>query len=480
VLLSDGFIGMIGVAGAVILVAALLSGFLDRSRLPQILVFLILGIALGPLGLGAVNLPLGSATLGIIATIGLVLVLFTDALNTGFVELRRHARLALIMLGPGTLLTAIAIAVAARLLLGVGTAEALLLAAALASTDPVLLRGVLKDPGQPAQARHALRIESGMNDVVLLPIILVATAALAPAESALTTGLTRAVLQIFLVGTVAGVIVGLFGVGALDLVRRRTGILHDYESLYAVGVAFVAFATAETLGGSGFIGAFAAGLTIASLDVELCECFFDYGETTAEMALLFTFVALGTSAIWLGLDVIRPATLGFAAVALFVRMLILWPSLAPLTLDRRTRLTILWFGPRGLSSLLLFMLPVAAGVQGSGSLFAVVALVVLLSIAIHGGSLMLLGRGGPGGAAAPEPPRGRAAVTEPRRIDAAELRRLQAVREPVVLLDARGEKDFGLSDETIAGSLRIDPGAPVRSVRLLGLPPDTWLVSWCT
>ena len=98
--------------------------------------------------------------------------------------------------------------------------------------------------------------------------------------------------------------VGLIGVAALDLVRKRLGVRRDYESLYSLGVAFTAFAAAETVHGSGFLAAFAAGITIAALDVELCDCFVEYGAVTAEMLLLFTFVLLGTSLIWTGFTVI--------------------------------------------------------------------------------------------------------------------------------------------------------------------------------
>ena len=65
-------------------------------------------------------------------------------------------------------------------------------------------------------------------------------------------------------------------------------------------MAFSAFAAAEAVHGSGFLAAFAAGLTIAALDVELCDCFIEYGGVTAEMLLLFTFVIFGSSLIWTG------------------------------------------------------------------------------------------------------------------------------------------------------------------------------------
>src|SRR5205823_7466730 len=107
----------------------------------------------------------------------------------------------------------------------------------------------------------------------------------------------------------------------LDQVRKRVGVRRDYESLYALGVAFTAYAAAESVGGSGFLAAFAAGLTVAALDVELCDCFLDYGEASAEMFLLFTFVAFGTSLIWTGIEIASLGTLLFAAIALIVRTL---------------------------------------------------------------------------------------------------------------------------------------------------------------
>ena len=98
-----------------------------------------------------------------------------------------------------------------------------------------------------------------------------------------------------------GAFAGWVAITLLDQVRRRVGVRRDYESLYALGVAFTAYAAAEAVGGSGFLAAFAAGLVIAALDVELCDCFLDYGEASAEMFLLLTFVAFGAGLIWTGL-----------------------------------------------------------------------------------------------------------------------------------------------------------------------------------
>src|SRR5205814_5719940 len=135
--------------------------------------------------------------------------------------------------------------------------------------------------------------------------------------------------------------------------RKRAGVRRDYESLYALGVAFTAFAAAEAVGGSGFLAAFSAGVVIAALDVELCDCFLDYGEATAEMFLLLTFVAFGASLIWIGLTAIDGRTLLFALLALIMRTAVLLPGLQRAGISDASRRLIAWLGPRRLSTLLL-------------------------------------------------------------------------------------------------------------------------------
>jgi NhaP-type Na+/H+ or K+/H+ antiporter len=389
---AESFIATLAIIGVVIIVSALLSGLIERSGLPQVAVFLALGAVLGPIGLGVINISLDSSALRVVSTLSLALVLFTDAVSLNIAEVRRRATLALRLLGPGTLLTAALIALAGWWLLGLPVAGAAILGAALGSSDPVLLRGLLRRRDIPLDARHGLQLESGLNDVVLLPVVLIAMVFLNPGTTLDGTGFAKLGLNLFLLGPGAGILIGLLGVAALDLIRKRLGVRRDYESLYSLGVAFAAFAAAEALHGSGFLAAFAAGMTIAALDVELCDCFVEYGGVTAEMLLLFTFVLLGSSLIWTGFTVINGPVLLFTAIALLIRTPVYLLSLLGSGVDTRGRLLIAWYGPRGLSSLLLILLPVFAGLPGSAQLFQVCSLVVLASVVLHGGSPMLLAR----------------------------------------------------------------------------------------
>ena len=151
----------LAIIGVVIIISALLSGLVDRSGLPQVAVFLALGAALGPFGLGVLDLSLHSPLLRVVAVLSLALVLFTDAVSLNITEVRRRTSLALRLLGPGTLLTAAIIAIAGWWLLDLSAPAAAILGAALASTDPVLLRGLLRRRDIPEDARHALQLESG-------------------------------------------------------------------------------------------------------------------------------------------------------------------------------------------------------------------------------------------------------------------------------------------------------------------------------
>lgn len=536
---AESFANALAIIGAVIIVSALLSGLIDRSRLPQVAVFLALGAALGPYGLGVLNVSLNSPILRIVSILSLALVLFTDAISLNIADVRRHGSLAFRLLGPGTIVTAAIIAFAGWWLLGLSVPAATILGAALASTDPVLLRGVLRRRDIPEDARKPLQLESGLNDAVLLPIVLVAMAFLGGASPS-GGGLATLGLKLFILGPGAGVMIGLIAVAALDLIRKRVGVRRDYESLYSLGVAFTAFAAAEMVHGSGFLAAFAAGITIAALDVELCDCFVEYGAVTAEMLLLFSFVLLGGSLIWSGFSVISGPTLLFTAIAVLIRTPVYLLSLVGSDVHKRGRLLIAWFGPRGLSSLLLILLPVFAGVPGSDRLFEICSLVVLVSVVVHGGSPMLLARiarkralrEGAGDADVPSAsryadvpsaevrqaaslsdeisgkasaaPAGGASIDHgsnacsvaraeyadvPSPLNAAqigsqtisleELQRLWQAHEPVTILDVRTERSLEDSDTQAKGAVRLPPEDVVARARELGLNPEAWLIAYC-
>jgi NhaP-type Na+/H+ or K+/H+ antiporter len=301
-------------------------------------------------------------------------------------------------------------------------------------------------------------------------------------------------LDLFLLGPGAGIAVGLLAIAALEMIRRKTGVRRDYESIYSLGVAFAAFAAAEAVHGSGFLAAFAAGITIAALDVELCDCFLEYGQTTAEMTLLFTFVLFGSSLIWSGFNVLSWPVFLFAVAVVLIRPIAFFVSLVGTQLDFRSRLLIAWFGPRGLSTLLLILLPVFAAVPGTEFLFSICCFIVLLSVVLHGGSLMFLGREST--TKPPEPsttfavnriatgvPATSASAesdgTEGVRITIPEMRELQQSGAPSLVLDVRADRSFADSELVAQGTVRIPSERAVQRLTELNVPRQTWLFAFC-
>ena len=511
----DSFVTSVALIGVVIVVASLLSGVIERSGFPLVPVFLLLGAAIGPWGFAIADVGFHSPALHALAMLGLALLLFSDAVTLDTKQLRTRARMVWRLLGPGTLVPATITALTAWLLLGLSGPAAAILGAALASTDPVLLRSVLRSKALSETPRIALRLETGMNDVTLLPIVIISMLLMpgghdASASGTSGTNIGRSLLGLFVLGPALGALVGWVGISLLASVRSRTGVRRDYESLYALGLAFTSFALAEAVGGSGFLAAFVAGLLVAARDVELCDCFLEYGEATAEMLLLLTFVALGTTLIWQGLSSLDWRVILFAVIALAARPVVLYPMLKGLNLNTRDRRLIAAFGPRGLSSLLLALLPVFAGIPNAEQIFTLTSVVVLLSVVVHGGGTAIFLRGsgllnaaGPAGVLAPlsrvaagaEPapttqvtpaavpaPLTRGTPAEepsPIRITIDEMRALQAKGEPVVIVDARSLRTYDSDPLEAVGAVRVSPDDPVRDATEKRLSQRATLVVYC-
>src|SRR4051794_12760611 len=112
------FLSTLALIGVVIVVSALLSGLVEKTGLPQVAVFLGLGAAIGPAGLSLIDVDLHSPILRVVGTLSLVLVLFTDAVSLNLSEVRTHRLLSFLVVGPGTLFSALLIAVFSWWLLG--------------------------------------------------------------------------------------------------------------------------------------------------------------------------------------------------------------------------------------------------------------------------------------------------------------------------------------------------------------------------
>ena len=445
----------------VLTIAGLTSGFVERAPLSFPIIFLGLGFLLG--GLDLLHLGPESALLETVATLTLAMVLCLEAVRIGNIGMGGAGFVPILSLGPGTVVIVAVIAVSSYFLLDISTIEALLLGTILASTDPVVLRDVVREERIPASVRQALNIEAGTNDIVVLPTLLILIA-LANDEASGVGGWTLLVVKVLVLGPVIGFAIGAGAAWLMSRADRRYSVNEVYQSLYGVGIVLLAYATATALGGDGFLAAFAAGFAIAVLNFDLCQCFLDYGETTSEMAMLLSFILFGVVISDLFTEVPILASLVLAAVVIFIaRPLAIGLVLRKAAVSNAARAFIGWFGPRGLNSLLLALLVVGTGVSGSEFLLGIVGVVVTVSVVVHGASATPLSRryGEAVMRETHEEERDDAAgifegaASESIRISAKQLSEMLEDEIPPIVLDVRTRSQYEQDRSRIPGAVRV-------------------------
>lgn len=476
-----------GLLALIFLVASLASGLVERAPISFPMIFLGLGFLLGEHGLGLIKIDLHDTSLETIATLSLSFVLFLDALNLNFDEIKKGWLVPFLSLGPGTLLTILLIAASAALILRFPLTQAFLIGTVLASVDPVLLRDVVRDERIPRAIRESLKTEAGANDIIVLPILLVLSV-IAAGQAETLTGWLVILADLFLLGPLAGFAVGAVAAFLMNRVRSRITINREYRALYGIGVLLAAYFTGTQLGSSGFLAVFAAGLATSIFDDDLCDCFLDYGEITSEMLMLLAFLLFGVLlSNRIGSVALLPA-LVFTLVTLAVaRPIAIGLVLRHARVSRMARRFIGWFGPRGLSSLLFGLLLVSGGVPGAEQILTTVGVVVIISVILHGVSAAPLAARYSRAVARETLPEERestlAGLYESDkeavpRITPQELAARMAGENPPVVLDVRSRSRYLLDADQIPGGVRVLPDR--LSIWAGGQPQDREYVTYCT
>ncbi|MDG2269108.1 MAG: cation:proton antiporter [Alphaproteobacteria bacterium] len=367
----------------------LISARLSGTILTAPILFVAAGLLLGPLGLHVVEIDFSGGAIETIAEFTLVLVLFTDAARIDVRTLWRYHNLPMRMLLVGLPLTILAgIAAAMMVFLGLPILEAALLAAILAPTDAALGQAVVSDRVIPVRIRQTLNAESGLNDGIALPVVLLfASLALAtegPQQHA-ADWIEFGLLQITL-GPLAGILAGYIGGRLIDRAAAASWMTTAFQGLSALGVALAAFAAAELIGGNGFIAAFVAGLTVGNVHRGVCEYLFDFAESEGQLLTVVTFFLFGTVIVPQIADQITLAVVFYALLSLtVVRMVPMILSLLGTGLSLPTWFFLGWFGSRGLASILFALLVLDENeVMLASPVLATVSVTVLLSVLLHG------------------------------------------------------------------------------------------------
>ncbi len=378
------------VVGLAILAFGGVSKRAERSVLTPPMAFVLVGLLAGPLGFGLVEFSVEEPFVHLLAEVTLVLVLFIDASRISVKRLRSEHDLPVRLLSFGLPVTILAGALAANLIFEALTIwECLVLAAILAPTDAALGLAVINDKRVPVRIRQTLNVESGLNDGIALPVFLIFLSfAGAPAEGMGTAFWARFVALQLILGPLIGLAAGGLGGRFIHAASESGWMNHTFQALSGLGLAFVAFAGAELVGGNGFISAFVAGLTLGNSSRAVCTCLWDFGEEEGQLLALFVFIILGAVLVPEAVDGAGWLVLVYAALSLtVVRMAPAALALIGTGVSRQTSVFLGWFGPRGIASIVFVLLVLEhPGIRGGHLIFSVVVLTVLLSVFAHGAS----------------------------------------------------------------------------------------------
>ncbi len=375
------------IAAGVILFG-LVSKKIEGTIITAPMVFAAFGLLIGEAVFGLANLDFGHGFIHGLAEVTLILVLFSDAARIDLRQLRRDHNLPVRMLLIGMPLTiVVGTLVALALPLGLGIWEAALLAAILAPTDAALGQSVVSSPLVPTRIRQALNVESGLNDGIALPLVLffagLAGAAHAGEES--QNWILFGAKQITL-GPMAGLIIGGLGAWLMDRAILKGWMGESFEGPAILGVALLAYAGAEIIGGNGFIAAFVAGLVYGNLVRDRCSSVFEFAEAEGQLLTLLTFLIFGAVILPEAFGQIGWSNALYAILSLTViRLIPVAVSLFGSGVRAPTIAFLGWFGPRGLASILfaLFVLE-EAEVPATDQILTVTIVTVALSILAHG------------------------------------------------------------------------------------------------
>ncbi len=369
-----------------LLAAVLLSGVAERTVISTAVLFLLVGFLAGDGVSDLLVLRPEDPLVTRLAELALFSVLFTDGMRVGARDLVSAWRLPGRALLLGLPLTLLVTAAFAHFVAGLPWIASFLVGAVLSPTDPVFASALVGREEVPRRLRHLLNVESGINDGLVLPVVVVLLAVAGNSEVEY-----GAILGELALGVVIGVVVPWI---ALRLEHTRFfDLAASYEPLYAFAVGILVLALASVTHANLFLAAFSAGITTVTVSPHFKEAFHRFGELLTELLKLAAILVFGA--------LISPSFLGEISVGGYVFVLLalvvarpaaLLVSFLGSSIGPREWIAAAWFGPKGFASVVYGLLILESGVALSGEMFHLIAPVVVASILLHSSTDVLVAR----------------------------------------------------------------------------------------
>src|SRR6266567_907171 len=373
---------------AFLLIYSAVAGRVERSWISGPIVFTGIGFILGPDGLDVLRINISGEGLRVLAEMTLAMVLFTDAANADFGVVRRNLGLPERLLLMGLPLTIVlGFFFAAIVFPSLETLEIALLAAMLAPTDAALGKPVVTNRTVPAVIRESLNLESGLNDGICVPIVvlLLGLAVGTQIEGGTMAHVARVVVEEIGIGLVVGLALTWLTTWMLRFAERHGWISEHWVEIPIAALAAACFAAAQAAGGSGFIACFVGGLLLSGLRARHKEELLRGAEHMGEALALLTWVVFGGIVVARMIDRVTWAALLYAVLSLTViRMLPVFLCLIATRTSTADKLFIGWFGPRGLATIVFAILVLDEKLPGNDTIMLAAGWTVLLSVIAHG------------------------------------------------------------------------------------------------
>lgn len=372
----------------VVLCYAVVSGLVKRWYLAPALVFVVIGMVLGHDGVGLLREGAHTSGFTVLARAALTVILFNQAamLDRGTTMRRGHLTLRLLGIGiPVTI--ALGTLTAVIVLRVLPFWEAACLAVVVAPAEVALIDALLEDERIPQRVRHALSTESGFYDGFALAALLAALALASARTSHAAARWAWFAFRTEVVSVTAGIVIGLIGAIVISRSRARGWMSDTWAQLATLALALVCFGVGERLHASGFVTAFAAGLTYAMSSPKSPELAppTQVSDAAGQLLEFLVFALFGGFAVIAAWRVASWRVVLFAVVALIVvRVAAVAIALTGSGLSIRSTLFIGWFGPRGIGTVVLGLLVLEQGeIQQRPLITQVVVVTVTASLVVH-------------------------------------------------------------------------------------------------
>jgi len=380
---------ILAVVAAFAFLYSLVASRLERTPISGALVYVLAGVICGPDCLGLVDLNIKAEGLSWLAELTLAVVLFTDSANANLTTLRRFESIPVRLLLIGLPLTiGLGYLVGWVLFKDLGLFEIALLATMLAPTDAALGKAVVTNEAVPDSVRESLNVESGLNDGICVPVLLLFLALAGDQVDGQKEALTLAIslpLQAIGIGAAVGLGLSVPGSAALRVCSQRGWVAGSWLQIPVIALAILCFGLAQFLGGSGFIASFVGGLMFGALTHKHKHAVLEAAEGTGDTLALLTWFAFGTFLLAVPLKQFDWRIVLYAAASLtVVRMLPVYLCLIGRHFRLDTILFMGWFGPRGLASIVFAVMVADASLPHADLLIATTGWTILLSVVVHG------------------------------------------------------------------------------------------------